>query len=476
MPLSTPDLLRALGTLPSGLTGRGVRVIVIDGKNLGPYDHAARVIRVLKTVAPDAEVIHRNTIDGGPDYEPAETSLEWCIANGVRLVNMSIGRPVDNLREAYDAGVVMLASAGNSVGGPIWQPAASPYVIAVGGYDLERRQIEPVNSQGPAMARRGILMPGRWYGEHETSFYAPVATGVLALYAEHLGRYPTPDEAWEFLRANARDVGAPGPDTVAGWGVFAWPTTLPAKTEEVKPLRTIMIDPGHGGPDSGAAGPTGLREKDVNLSIARFLVQALPAGVSGILTRDSDVEVGLYARSAHANIAEVDAFISIHCNAADSRAASGVETYSLSATGDGARLAKLIQGKVVAATGALNRGAKTANFAVLRETAMPAALVEVGFLSSPLEEEQLKGSGYHLLIARAIADAVAEYFGLAVAEPAPLSMLGRQVDDEAAVYVRGQPLKHRAIIIDGVSYAPVREIGEAAGYTVRWQPGRVDLD
>ncbi len=239
---SNLDNLHALN-LPPGLTGKGVKVAVIDGKNLGPYDHAARVIKILKTVAPDVEVIHHNTIDAGPDYQPAETSLVWCIENGVRLVNMSIERMVDNLREAYDAGVVMVACAGNSAGGHVWQPAASPYVIAVGGYDIEQRRIEPINSQGQAMAERGILMPGRWYGEHETSFYTPVATAVLALYAEHLGRPPTPDEAWDFLRANAQDIEPEGPDRKSGAGLFVWPDRLPGmEAEDLSYTRWLDYD------------------------------------------------------------------------------------------------------------------------------------------------------------------------------------------------------------------------------------------
>ena len=240
-------------------------------------------------------------------------------------------------------------------------------------------------------------------------------------------------------------------------------------------MMKVMLDPGHGGIDPGAVGPGGTHESDVALAIAKKVAAYLPAPIEVLMTRQDDIDVGLYARPRMANEAEVSLFVSIHCNAAENRDAVGVETYALAVLGsDGARLAEAIQGRVVSLTGAVNRGVKAAGFAVLREANMPAALVEVGFISNYAEETKLKDAAYQDKIAKGIAGAVAGYFGLTLPEPAP-SMKGKVVEEMASVWLNGNRLAKDAIIIEGTSYLPVRVIGEAMGLKVDWQPGRIDM-
>lgn len=218
-----------------------------------------------------------------------------------------------------------------------------------------------------------------------------------------------------------------------------------------QPIRTIAIDPGHGGKDPGAVGPRGLTEKEVNLDIARQLRRLLQsAGVRVVLTRDRDVFVSLEERTAIANINNADLFISIHANASPQRSANGVETYFLNATKndhilkvaarennipvsrmtllekilfdlgatDNAKrsipLANAIQTTMVESMKRSDRrvnnlGAKPGPFYVLVGAKMPAVLIETAFLSNPTEEAKLRKSAYRQRIAGAIFKGIEQY-------------------------------------------------------------------
>lgn len=222
-----------------------------------------------------------------------------------------------------------------------------------------------------------------------------------------------------------------------------------------EPLHTMVIDPGHGGHDVGAVGPTGLQEKELSLDIARRVATHLQEelGVRVVLTRARDQFIGLRERTALANRERADLFVSIHVNAAPVAAATGTETYFLSneAT-DGAarraaeyenrligldagprsgqpdvlrsilwdlaqsdfqqessRVAETLQNHLDRALRRPSRGVKQAPFYVLGGAAMPAVLVEIGFISNPQEEQRLRDDGYRDRIARALAVGIAAY-------------------------------------------------------------------
>ena len=145
--------------------------------------------------------------------------------------------------------------------------------------------------------------------------------------------------------------------------------------------KKVYIDPGHGGNDSGAVGIDGALEKTVNLEMALKVEKLLKNQDLDVrLTRKDDRTLSLKERIDLANNWSADCFVSIHCNAFN-KEAKGVETYSLNdKTSD---LAKDIQEEILK-TGAytLNRGVKTANFYVLRNTKMRACLVELGFIDN----------------------------------------------------------------------------------------------
>lgn len=182
----------------------------------------------------------------------------------------------------------------------------------------------------------------------------------------------------------------------------------------------LTIDPGHGGSDPGAIGPTGLQEKEVNLKIAFKVGELLQKqGLNINYTRTADTGMGLSARAKFANNSKAKYFLSIHNNAAENSAASGIETFALAPGGNGEKLAKAIRNNLVSVLGLVNRGVKFANFAVLRETDMPAALVEVCFISNPKEEALLRDDQFLDKAATAIAKGVLDFLGQQWKEDVP---------------------------------------------------------
>lgn len=224
-------------------------------------------------------------------------------------------------------------------------------------------------------------------------------------------------------------------------------------------LRTIVLDPGHGGDETGAIGPSGVAEKDLTLLLARTLRSRLRSRlpVRVVLTRNEDVDLPLASRTAIANQNKADLFLSIHLNSAAGvhAQAGGAETYFLSlqasderaaqsartenrvadpeAAPDDAddllydlqlilwdlaqshylsesqRLARLIQEELNNTLGLRDRGVKQAPFRVLMGAAMPAVLVELGFLSNPREERRLQDPAYRAQLVDALVRAISRY-------------------------------------------------------------------
>lgn len=174
--------------------------------------------------------------------------------------------------------------------------------------------------------------------------------------------------------------------------------------------RTVVIDPGHGGIDPGAIGIGGLREVDVLWPISMEVRSILERqGVRVVLTRTTDRTVELEPRVQIANNANADVFVSIHANAISMQRpdVNGVETFFASPSGQ--VLAQTIQNSIVEMTGMRDRGAKSARFYVIRNTTMPAALVEVGFVTGAEDAPRLRDPQFRSLMARAIARGILQY-------------------------------------------------------------------
>src|ERR1043166_2095509 len=147
---------------------------------------------------------------------------------------------------------------------------------------------------------------------------------------------------------------------------------------------TVVIDAGHGGYDRGGIPGQRVSEKDMTLDVAQRLRSVLAtSGYRVVMTRDSDVFVPLGTRCAIANSYRNAIFVSIHFNSATRRGASGIETYFYSR--DSLSLASAIHHYVTGGAPSENRGVRRRGYYVLRKTAIPAVLVECGFLTNPTE-------------------------------------------------------------------------------------------
>ena len=227
------------------------------------------------------------------------------------------------------------------------------------------------------------------------------------------------------------------------------PTPLPQSLVAARPLngrriRTIVIDPGHGGEDPGAHGPHGVREKDVCLAIA-LRVKAALAGqpdLTVLLTRDSDVFIPLRGRTEFANKADADLFVSIHNNASPDPDSHGSQVFFYdSQTSDRAaadlvsrenengdslevlltdlaksvvrdqsiRMARDVQADLGTAIKLKRRSVSYAPFFVLARTKMPAILVEVAFITNPSEERLLKNQAFQQKVAESLASGLVDY-------------------------------------------------------------------
>ncbi|WOS42427.1 N-acetylmuramoyl-L-alanine amidase [Xanthomonas rydalmerensis] len=250
----------------------------------------------------------------------------------------------------------------------------------------------------------------------------------------------------------------------------------------MRPL-IVAIDPGHGGQDPGASGPSGKHEKDVTLAIGRELARQINAtpGMKAYMTRTTDVFIPLPMRAQKARAAKADIFISIHADAAENRSATGSSVYVLSTKGASSQRARWLADKENAADliggvrlqktdstlanvlldlaqsghmkasedaaghvlGGLKRignnhkpEIERANFAVLRTSDMPAMLVETAFISNPDEERRLTDPAYQRRIAGAVLDGVSTFF---TRQPPPGTLFAAraQAEAEAASTVAG---------------------------------------
>lgn len=218
-------------------------------------------------------------------------------------------------------------------------------------------------------------------------------------------------------------------------------------------IRRVVVDAGHGGHDPGAIGRTGLREKDVNLDIARRLESLLRnRGIEVVMTRSVDKFISLEGRAVIANRANADFFISVHSNSASSSRLNGFEVYYITEkVNDYSRalraassadlnfesasfyqatldlkaalwdilytqnraeaivLAQNICQSAGRSMGVKILGVKGARFSVLRGTHIPAVLIEVGFLSHPLEERYLRNGFYRQQVAESICEGIINY-------------------------------------------------------------------
>ncbi len=291
----------------------------------------------------------------------------------------------------------------------------------------------------------------------EGRVWIPLEVVVTKAFGEVLGGQVSWDYASKTLstveklpgapvKGEVEEVSPPEPEITA--------PVLPVAEAKKPRVRTIVIDPGHGGKDPGAIGRRGTKEKDVVLKIAHKLAKELHKNLKArvILTRYHDIFLPLAERTAIANQEKADLFISIHCNASLKSRTKGFEVYFLSdeASDEEAQAVANMENAVMALEERTeernelssilwsltmnefmnessdicslvssevdrrlrtmdNRGVKQAGFTVLRGAKMPAILVEVGFISNRSEERKLKSSKFQKNLVESVCEGVKKY-------------------------------------------------------------------
>ncbi|MEN9630413.1 MAG: N-acetylmuramoyl-L-alanine amidase AmiC [Pseudomonadota bacterium] len=312
----------------------------------------------------------------------------------------------------------------------------------------------PVKEADPLLA----LLRDKEAAEQQAAREVRDALGELIARVDRPAPLPAPAASAPPSAASAqppRTADASGPQTTPAPREPEAPTT--AERQGVDRLIIVAIDPGHGGEDPGAIGPTGLREKDVVLSIARQLRDALNAqrNVRVMLTRDADYFVPLHERVRKARRVQADLFVSIHADAFFKPEARGASVFALSQKGASSAAARWMAEKENAAdgvggvnvqvadaqvmrtlldmsttaqikdslklgrevlghigrVGALHkRDVEQAGFAVLKAPDIPSILVETAFISNPEEEERLRDRDYQRRLVQALAAGIQRYF------------------------------------------------------------------
>jgi len=403
-------------------------------------------------------------------------------------------RPLNAQAEAARATAALAASAQRASSVPPSQPSTPPPAPSVPASAMPTVTQAPVpttvatgvptprpaTSGAPAPTGVAGNTPNRAAGAAANVTSGAVVAGSSASAAAILNGGSAPMGATSGNAAANAPNSASSAVAAAGDDDLPPRPVLPSEASRVKmapgmrPL-IVAIDPGHGGQDPGAMGPTGKREKDVTLAVGRELARQVNAtpGMKAYLTRDTDVFIPLPMRAQKARAAKADIFISIHADAAENRSATGSSVYVLSTKGASSQRARWLADKENAADlvggvrlqqtestlanvlldlaqsghmkasedaaghvlGGLKRignnhkpQLERANFAVLRTSDMPAMLVETAFISNPDEERRLIDPAYQRKIAGAVLDGIDTFF---TRQPPPGTLFAARAQAEA---------------------------------------------
>lgn len=242
--------------------------------------------------------------------------------------------------------------------------------------------------------------------------------------------------------------------------------------------RKVAIDDGHGLETAGKRTPTLpdgmiMKENEFNRRVAQLLATHLVrSGVDVLMVAPSDLDTPLSVRTDVANKAKVDFYISIHANAYGAggfNSVRGIETFHYTnASENSKRAARIIHKHLLEGTKLPDRGVKTADFHALRETTMPAVLVECGFMTNIEEARWLLTEIYRAECALEIAKGICEYLVVPfveVSKPEALPL----IQDRVNVVVNGKTMP-QGYLIGGLTYVPIRTVSEAIGAEVGWDP------
>jgi len=455
------------------ITGENTTVIILDsskGKSL-PFmnlyytdvfgnaiesGHPINVAQTLHEISPSTKILYFD------NTRNKDAVFEWIKAhqNEIDIINVSLaglnGMPTDDYLRYEALSPIMVCASGNDYyTDHISYPAQYPFTIAIGATNRVGTSVDSYSNKGSMII---ATCPSHTYIRNSegmiwspsgTSFASPVAVGLLAIYIDwrkknRLSKL-TPEEAMQFVKNNCVDIEEVGKDYASGYGLFCLPKQIPIikiikpKEPEIiiinnPPLITnqeqpknnngdgkmsykIALNAGHGIKnngtiDVGAIGQSGYQEYIETKEITNLVSTKLKFnGIETLVIQDGD----LWDVTNSSNTWKSDYFISIHCNSFSPNS-HGVETFSLASVGKGRMLAESVHKELIPTTGLYNRGLKSENYHVLRETDCPAILTEIGFISNPKEEALMKDSVWDDKVSSAIARGICNFLGIAFKE------------------------------------------------------------
>ena len=341
---------------------------------------------------------------------------KWYYANGSGKYLSNQWSQINGKWYAFDQNGVMMANT--------WK--GNYYLKSSGAMADKEWVYDPNYSSWFYLKSGGHYAEQQWVG----SYY--LKSGGYMAHKEWL--YDQDYQAWYYLKEDG--VYVTGTYTIDGSSHFfkdngKWVQELPKGFEKGHYSKTIFLDPGHGGRDSGAY-YYGIAEKDLNLQVSRKLRKRLEElGYTVLTSRNSDVDVDFVTeRSRMVNKTNADFFISIHFNATgnDTTLNLGIQTYSYKEDADypskinqywhnnpdriseSNRLAADLHSSLLTETGARDAGLLQATFAVLRETAKPAVLLELGYMDNPEENQRIRSEQYQDQLVEGIIKGIQKYY------------------------------------------------------------------
>lgn len=341
---------------------------------------------------------------------------KWYYANGSGKYLSNQWSQINGKWYAFDQNGAMMANT--------WK--GNYYLKSSGAMADKEWVYDPNYSSWFYLKSGGHYAEQQWVG----SYY--LKSGGYMAHKEWI--YDQDYKAWYYLKEDG--VYVTGTYTINGSSHFfkdngKWVQELPKEFEKGRYTKTIFLDPGHGGRDSGAY-YYGIAEKDLNLQVSRKLRKRLEElGYTVLTSRDSDVDVDFVTeRSRMVNKTNADFFISIHFNATgnDTTLNLGIQTYSYKEDAgypskinqywhnnpdrisESNRLASDLHSSLLAETGARDAGLLQATFAVLRETAKPAVLLELGYMDNPEENQRIRSDQYQDKLVEGIIKGIQKYY------------------------------------------------------------------
>ncbi|WP_173275579.1 N-acetylmuramoyl-L-alanine amidase [Streptococcus sp. 68] len=341
---------------------------------------------------------------------------KWYYANGSGKYLSNQWSQINGKWYAFDQNGVMIANT--------WK--GNYYLKSSGAMADKEWVYDPNYSSWFYLKSGGHYAEQQWVG----SYY--LKSGGYMAHKEWI--YDQDYQAWYYLKEDG--IYVTGTYTIDGSSHFfkdngKWVQELPKGFEKGHYTKTIFLDPGHGGRDSGAY-YYGIAEKDLNLQVSRKLRKRLEElGYTVLTSRDSDVDVDFVTeRSRMVNKTNADFFISIHFNATgnDTTLNLGIQTYSYKEDAgypskinqywhnnpdrmsESNRLAANLHSSLLTETGARDAGLLQATFAVLRETAKPAVLLELGYMDNSEENQRIRSDQYQDKLVEGIIKGIQKYY------------------------------------------------------------------